>query len=223
MEFGEHHVDTHVRGKDLMVVYTDDPVKVEKSIDTMEQLLASAKYKVVSFALQFTQGRTGYDQKVAVVQLCVGDQVLLYHYCLAARPCACLHRFDNSTQYSFATVDTANYRQVLGTTGLAYQNLVDIQGQYRMGSEKAKFSLVELAMAIIGPYYSNTRDACKRAGLAWHKAWVRKLDEDHFMLAAKMVYTCYDMYRRIIDMKSYLIQVGKGSSQKQSSGKCHKN
>jgi hypothetical protein len=67
MEFGEHRVDTHVRGKDLTVVYTNDPVEVEKSIDTMEQLLASAKYKVVGFALQFTQGHIGYDQKVAVV------------------------------------------------------------------------------------------------------------------------------------------------------------
>ena len=84
-----------------------------------------------------------------------------------------------------------------------------------MGSEKAKFSLVELAVAIIDPYYSNMRDACKRAGPAWHKAWVKKLDEDHFMLAAKMVYICYDMYMRIIDMRSCLIQVGEGSSQKQ--------
>jgi hypothetical protein len=110
MEFGEHRVDTHVRGKDLTVVYTDDLVVVEKSIDTMEQLLASAKYKVVGFALQFTQGHTRYDQKVAVIQLCMGDQVLLYHYCLAARPCARLGRFVNSTQYSFATVDANNYR-----------------------------------------------------------------------------------------------------------------
>jgi hypothetical protein len=112
---------------------------------------------------------------------------------------------------------------VLRTTGLACQNLVDIQGHYRMGVEKAKFSLVELAVAIIDPYNSNMRDACKNAGPAWHKAWVRKLDEDHFMLTAKMVYTCYDMYRRIVDMKSCLIQVDEGSSQKQSSGKRHKN
>jgi hypothetical protein len=66
MEFGEHHVDTHVRDKDLMVMYTDDSVEVEKSINTMEQLLASAKYKVVGFALQFTEGRAGHDQKVVV-------------------------------------------------------------------------------------------------------------------------------------------------------------
>jgi hypothetical protein len=63
----------------------------------------------------------------------VGDQVLLYHYCLAARPFTRLDRFVNSTQYSFTTVDATNYRQVLGTMGLACQNLVNIQGHYRMG------------------------------------------------------------------------------------------
>jgi hypothetical protein len=109
MEFDEYNVDTHMRDKDLTVMYTDDPVKVGKSIDTMEQLLASAKYKVVGFALQFTQGHPRYDQKIAVVQLCVGDQVLLYHYSLAGRPCARLERFVNSTQHSFAMVDTTNY------------------------------------------------------------------------------------------------------------------
>ena len=36
MEFGVHRVDTHVRGKDLSVVYTIDPAVVEDSINTVE-------------------------------------------------------------------------------------------------------------------------------------------------------------------------------------------
>ena len=40
-QFTTHHVvDTHVRGKALSVVYTNDPVSVECSIQTMEQFLA---------------------------------------------------------------------------------------------------------------------------------------------------------------------------------------
>ena len=36
-QFTMHHVvDTHVRGKALLVVYTNDPVSVESSIQTME-------------------------------------------------------------------------------------------------------------------------------------------------------------------------------------------
>ena len=56
-----HIVDTHVRGKDLSVVYTNEPVSVESSIHTMEQLLAEDEYQVVGFDLEFTGGRVGYD------------------------------------------------------------------------------------------------------------------------------------------------------------------
>jgi hypothetical protein len=35
MEFSKHRVDTHVRGKDLSVVYTIDPAVVEDSINTI--------------------------------------------------------------------------------------------------------------------------------------------------------------------------------------------
>ena len=61
-QFTTHHVvDTHVRGKALSVVNTNDPVLVESSIQTMEQLLAEDKYQVVGFDLEFTGGRAGHD------------------------------------------------------------------------------------------------------------------------------------------------------------------
>ena len=49
-----HVVDTHVRGKALLVVYTNDPVLVESSIQTMEQFLSKDKYQVVCFDLEYT-------------------------------------------------------------------------------------------------------------------------------------------------------------------------
>ena len=52
-------VDTHVRGQALSVVYTNDPVSVERSIQTMEQFLAEDKYRVVGFDLEYTFGRAG--------------------------------------------------------------------------------------------------------------------------------------------------------------------
>ena len=39
MEFGVHHVETHMRKTDLTVVYTNNPGMVEDSIGTMERLL----------------------------------------------------------------------------------------------------------------------------------------------------------------------------------------
>ena len=76
-----------MRGKALSVVYTKDPVSMESSIETMEQLLAKDKYQVVGFDLEYTIGCAGHDQKVVVAQLCVRHDVLVYHYHLSTRPC----------------------------------------------------------------------------------------------------------------------------------------
>ena len=91
----QHVMDTHVRGKALSVVYTNDPASVESSIQTMEQFLAEDKYQVVGFDLEYTTGHAGHDQKVAVAQLCMRHDVLVYHYHLATRPCERFSSFIN--------------------------------------------------------------------------------------------------------------------------------
>jgi hypothetical protein len=113
-------------------------------------------------------------------------------------------------------VDTLNDLKVLKTTSLACQKLVDIQGQYRVwGRKKAKDSLVDLAVAIIDPFYRGMKDECKKNKDAWHEAWVRRLDEEHVKYAAKDAYTSYEMYRRIVDMRECLLPVdNEGSSHK---------
>jgi hypothetical protein len=157
-------VDTHMRGKDLSVVYTNKPVSVESSIQTMEQLLAEDKYQVVGFDLEFTSGRAGHDQKIAVAQLCVRDDVLAYHYHLATRPCESFSRFINNSGYSFATVDTTNDLKALKVSGLTCQNLVNIRDHYKVwgGTNNKYNSLVDLASAIIDPYYMKMKDESKK-------------------------------------------------------------
>ena len=118
-QFTMHHVvDTHVRGNALSVVYMNDPVSVESSIQTMEQFLAEDKYRVVGFDLEYTIGRAGHDQKVAVTQLCMRHDFLVYHYHLATRPCDRFSKFINSSDYSFATADTTNDLESLKVSGL---------------------------------------------------------------------------------------------------------
>ena len=115
----QHVVDTHVRGKALSVVYTNDPVSVESSIQTMEQFLAEDKYQVVGFDLEYTMGRAGHDQKVVVAQLCMQHDVLVYPYHLAIRPCERFSRFINSSDYNFSTMDTINDLKALEVSGMA--------------------------------------------------------------------------------------------------------
>ncbi|XBH63303.1 hypothetical protein VPH35_117319 [Triticum aestivum] len=186
MEFGEHKVETHARETDLSVVYTIDPAVVEDYINTVHQLLARDKYKMVGIDLQFV----------------------------------------NSTDYKFATVETSNDVKALMVTGLLRKNLVEIHDHYRVRGRTKKDSLVELASAIIDPYYEKMKQDANRTSLvSWHGAWMRQLDEPHLRFAAKSVYTCYEMHRRIIDMRKCLIPKidEAGSSHKQSSScKRHK-
>ena len=165
-------VDTHRRFMDLSVVYTNDPVWVEHSMHIMELLLAEEKYKVVGFDLEYTRARAGSRPKVAVAQMCVRHHVLVYHYCLATRPCERFARFVNSPHYMFAMVDITNNVKVLENSGIACQNLVDIEGQYKIwgSKEHEKDSLVHLAEAIIDPYYRDMKDSCNKDKRAGHSA-----------------------------------------------------
>ncbi|KAE8792079.1 hypothetical protein D1007_33403 [Hordeum vulgare] len=173
MEFGMHLVETHMRKMDLMVVYTNNPVMVEDSISTMERLLAKDnKYKVVTFNLVYTGGRAWDDQKVVVAQLCVHHHVILYHYCLATVPCEHFTMFVKSHDYRFATVDSTNDRKVLKTSGLAFHKLVDIRGHYKIwGSKKDMYSHVDLAEAIIDPFYGAMKAECEKTRLS--STWPR--------------------------------------------------
>ena len=126
----------------------------------------------------------------------------------------------------FATLDITNDVKALKNYGIACQNLVDIQGQYKIwgSKEHEKDSLVHLAEAIIDPYYRDMKDSCNKDKRAWHSAWMEKLDKAHVVYAAKEAYMSYDMYRRIVDMRKCLLpQNGQGSSRKQSNGKRHRN
>src|SRR3989337_1215272 len=114
------------------MVYTNDPVSVESSIQIMEQFLAEDKYQVVGFDLEYTMGHAGHDQKVAVAQLCVRHDVLVYHYHLATMPCERFSRFINRSDYIFATVDTTNDLKALKVSGLKCQNLINIQDHYKV-------------------------------------------------------------------------------------------
>jgi hypothetical protein len=123
-------------------------------------------------------------------------------------------------------METSNDVKALMVTNLARKNLVEIRDHYRVWGSMKKDSLVELASAIIDSYYEKMKqDANRTSPVSWHRAWMRQLDEPHLRLAAKSLYACYEMHRRIVDIRKCLItEIDEaGSSHKQgSSGKRHK-
>ena len=96
--------------------------------------------------------------------MCVRNNILVYHYCLATRPCERFSRFINNSDYSFVTVDTTNDLKALKVSDLKCLNLVNIQHHYKVwGSDKNKLnSLVDLASAIIDPYYMKMKVESKK-------------------------------------------------------------
>ncbi|KAE8806312.1 hypothetical protein D1007_17465 [Hordeum vulgare] len=199
MEFGVHLVETHMRKTDLTVMYTNGPVMVEDSMNTMKRLFVEDdNYKM----------------------LCIHHHVLLDHYCLATLPCEYFTKFVNNPDYRFATVDTTNDRKVLKTSSLAREQLVDIRGHYKIWvSKKDMDSHVDLDEASIDLYYGGLKTEYDKNKHVWHMAWVKRLDEHHLQTTAKEVYTCYEMFRQIIDMSSCLLrEYVQGSSHKQSGG-----
>ncbi|KAE8798640.1 hypothetical protein D1007_26128 [Hordeum vulgare] len=113
-------MDTHRRFTELSVVYTNNPVWVEYSIHIMDVLLAEEKYKVVGFDLEYTRAHSRSRPKVVITPMCVCNHVLVYHYCLATRPCEIFNRFVNSPRYMFATMDITNNVKALKNSGIAF-------------------------------------------------------------------------------------------------------
>ena len=124
---------------------------------------------------------------------------------MATEPCDRFAGFVNSTDYKFATTKTTDDVKSLTVTGLACKNLVETRDHYTVWGS-TKDSLVELTSAIIDPYYKKMKKDAQRTSLvSWHKAWMRKLDEPHLRFAAKSMYTCYEMHKRIVDMRKCLV------------------
>ena len=66
-------------------------------------------------------------------------------------------------------------------------------------------SLVDLASAIIDPYYAKMKEESNKDKNAWHSVWHERLDEQHVKYVAMDAYTSYEMYRRIVDMRNCLL------------------
>ena len=82
------------------------------------------------------------------------------------------------------------------------------------GSAKNKLkSLVDLASAIIDPYYAKMKNESNKDKNAWHSVWHKRLDEQHVKYAAMDAYTSYEMYKWIVDMRNCLLRdLDEGSS-----------
>ena len=82
--------------------------------------------------------------------------------------------------------------------------------------EKKLNSPVDLASAIIDPYYTKMKEESNKDKNAWHSVWHERLDEQHVMYAAMDAYTSYEMYMQIVDMRNCILPApDEGSSHRE--------
>ena len=89
----DHTIDAHL-GMKLSVWYADDPCKAAICIAELEEDLVTLRYKVVDLDIEYTRDHA----RASIVQFCVGQKVLLYHFSRAVGRCQRLEEFLSSSQ-----------------------------------------------------------------------------------------------------------------------------
>ena len=173
-------------------------VKVEEWIAKVEAVLAASTVKLVGVDLEYTTKLRYSPQKVAVLQLCVGTDVLVYHLCHADKKCEKVGEFLWGYRYVFAGFAIVQDKKVLANSDLYIHNFKDIQSVWRDpdNTRKRTQGLKDVAGAIIDPYYLNMKDGF---GDAEHRMWSDRppLPDKHLEYAARDAYATYEVYRKL--------------------------
>ncbi|KAM0854003.1 hypothetical protein ACQ4PT_050704 [Festuca glaucescens] len=180
----------------MKVLYTNMASSVESWLVKAEGVLDASARKIVGLDVEYDKSRDSYfrKKKAAVIQLCYGKDVLVYHIYHADEECPKLRDFLWSWRYIFVGFCIAEDKNVLGRAGLPVHNLKDIQQIWRdpEKSWKRTQGLKDVAAAIIDPYYEQMKDGF---GNTEHNMWANAppLPEKHLEYAARDAYATYEV------------------------------
>ncbi|KAM0837260.1 hypothetical protein ACQ4PT_061788 [Festuca glaucescens] len=183
----------------MKVLYTNMASSVESWLVKAEGVLDASARKIVGLDVEYDKSRDSYfrKKKAAVIQLCYGENVLVYHIYHADEKCPKLRDFLWGWRYIFAGFCIAEDKNVLGRADLPVHNLKDIQQIWRdpEKSWKRTQGLKDVAAAIIDPYYEEMKDGF---GNTEHSMWANAspLPDKHLEYAARDAYATYEVYRR---------------------------
>ncbi|KAM0893842.1 hypothetical protein ACQ4PT_024856 [Festuca glaucescens] len=183
----------------MKVLYTNMASSVDAWLTAIESTLAASERKIVGIDVEYDKlrGSSINPKKAAVIQLCVGTEVLVYHICHADEKSEKMYDFLYGWRYTFAGFCIAEDRNVLGRSKLYIHNIKDIQAIWRdPDNTKRTQGLKDVAAAIIDPFYLKMKDGFGRTE---HSMWANAppLPPDHILYAARDAYATYDVYRRL--------------------------
>jgi hypothetical protein len=130
---------------------------VAEWISKVEAILDLSKQKIVGLDIEYTKLNDFYlsPKKAAVIQLCVGTDVLVYHICHADEESIPFYNFLWGWRYVFAGFAIVEDRKMLSRSNLYCHNLNDIQQIWRDldNTKKRTQGLKDVAAAVIDPWY----------------------------------------------------------------------
>ncbi|XP_051221177.2 uncharacterized protein [Lolium perenne] len=183
----------------MKVLYTNAAASVEEWITNAEASLHSSARKIVGLDVEYDKLSGTYfsPKKAAVIQLCVGTDVLVYHICHADERSEKLYDFFHGYRYTFAGFCVAEDRTILSRSKYYVHNVKDIQAIWRDPDNKKRTQgLKDVAGAIIDPIYFEMKDGFGRAE---HRMWANPppLPPKHLEYAARDAYATYEVFRRL--------------------------
>ncbi|KAM0844013.1 hypothetical protein ACQ4PT_057340 [Festuca glaucescens] len=184
----------------MKVLYTNMASSVDAWLTAIESTLAASERKIVGIDVEYDKlrGSSINPKKAAIIQLCVGTEVLVYHICHADEKSEKMCDFLYGWRYTFAGFCTAEDRNVLGRSKLYIHNIKDIQAIWRDPDNTTKQTqgLKDVAAAIIDPFYLKMKDGFGRTE---HSMWANAppLPPEHILYAARDAYATYEVYRRL--------------------------
>lgn len=162
-------------------------------------------HRFVGLDLEYTP--KGRDQKVAVVQLCMRQHVLVYHFCRRGRNQICpasLKDFLTRKHITFSSVDIRGDKTMLARDCISIpaEYHVDIQDVFRIAGMGERAGMGKIAAVIIDPSYNEMKKECtNEMHNQWH--W-DPLSEKHLEYAAKDGYVSYELWNKILTIREGL-------------------
>ena len=190
---------------------------VDEWLSKAEETLDTSDRKIVGLDVEYDKTSESYNnkRKPAVIQLCYGTDVLVYHIYHADVKCDKLYQFLHGWKYIFAGFDVAEDKNVLGRVDLFVHNLKDIQQIWRdpQKTSRRKQGLKDIAGAIIDPFYEMMKDGF---GKKEHNMWADRppLPEKHLEYAARDAYATYESYRKLDLIERGFFSLYKNSEKK---------
>lgn len=119
----------------IVATVTDQPRVVQKWINNVSNSLQKVEMNVISLDTEYTERATGKIQRAAVLQLCLEDDVLVYHIIHAPSIPGDLHDFLSREDIYFCGPAIARDKQKLEPYNLDLKSIADLQTRIKIHVE----------------------------------------------------------------------------------------